>query len=149
MRAVLQRVSRARVVADGAPAGRIGHGLLAYAAAAPDDVAADVEYIADKVAQVRLFHDDAGKMNRNVREAGGGVLLVSAFTVYADARRGRRPSFDAAAPAEVAERLLADLASAIARHGVTVEMGVFRAAMEVDAVNDGPICVLLDSRRAF
>lgn len=149
MRAVVQRIRSGRVLAEGVESGRIDSGLLVYAAAAPDDTASDVNYIAEKVAHVRLFRDDAGKMNRSVGEVGGAVLLVSAFTVHADARRGRRPSFDSAAPAEVAERLIADLADTLRGHGVHVETGVFRAAMEVESVNDGPICLLLDSRRLY
>lgn len=147
MRAVVQRVRQAQVTVDGEVVGRIDGGLLVYAAAAPDDGEADVAYVAEKAAHLRIFPDDAGKMNRSVLETGGGVLLVSAFTVQADARRGRRPSFDASAPGEVAAPLIDALAEALREHGLQVETGRFAAYMLVDAVNDGPICILLDSRR--
>lgn len=125
----------------------IGAGLLVYAAAAPDDGEADVRYIAEKVANLRVFRDEERKMNRAVGEAGGAVLLVSAFTVLADARKGRRPSFDSSAPGAVAEPLVSQLADAIRGMGLRVETGRFAADMQVDSVNDGPICILLDSRR--
>lgn len=147
MRAVVQRVSRARVVVDGNVIGRIGAGLLVYAAAAPDDTAGDAAYIADKVVHVRVFPDADGRMNLDVKQAGGGVLLVSAFTVHADARKGRRPSFDASAPGPVAEPLIDRLAAAIQESGVAVETGRFAAHMLVESENDGPVCLLLDSRR--
>ena len=129
--------------------GRIGPGLLVYAAAAPDDGDDDIRYIADKVAHMRIFPDDAGKMNCGVQDIGGGVLLVSAFTVHADARKGRRPSFDSSPPGEVAEPLIGQLASALRGSGLVVETGRFAAHMLVESVNDGPICILLDSRRVF
>lgn len=149
MRAVIQRVSRARVEVDAATIGAIDRGLLVYAAAAPDDAYADVQYMADKIAHVRIFPDPDGKMNLDVAAAGGAVLLVSAFTVCADARKGRRPSFDASAPGPVAEALMERLVQAIRACGLRVETGRFGASMQVDAVNDGPICILLDSRRTF
>ncbi len=147
MRAVVQRVSRADVTVDGAVVGRIDQGLLVYAAAAPDDGEPDIEYIAEKVAGLRIFLDDAGKMNRAITEIGGGVLLVSAFTVLADARKGRRPSFIGSAPGETAEPMIERLSAAIRSRGVPVATGRFASHMLVSAVNDGPICVLLDSRR--
>ena len=149
MRAVVQRVSQARVTVDAEDVGRIGAGLLVYAAAAPDDREADIGYIAEKIAHLRIFPDAEGKMNRSVLDAGGGVLLVSAFTVQADARKGRRPSFDASAAGEVAEPLIARLVDALRGYGVLVQTGRFGAHMQVESVNDGPICVLLDSRRLF
>jgi len=149
MRTVVQRVSRASVDVDGEAVGRIEAGLLVYAAAAPDDADADIRYIADKVAHLRVFPDDEGKMNRDVGQSGGAVLLVSAFTVQADARRGRRPSFDSSAPGEVAEPLIEKLAAEIRSYGLAVETGRFAAHMHVAAVNDGPICILLDSRRVI
>lgn len=147
MRAVVERVCRATVRCGPQTAGQIKAGLLVYAAAAPDDTADDVRYIADKVAHLRIFPDEAGKMNRDVGQVGGQVLLVSAFSVQADARRGRRPSFDSSAPGEVAEPLLEKLAEAIREYGLHVETGRFGAYMRVAVVNDGPICILLDSRR--
>jgi D-tyrosyl-tRNA(Tyr) deacylase len=149
VRVVVQRVREARVTVDGETVGEIGPGLLVYAAAAPDDGDDDVRYIADKVHHLRIFPDAEGKMNRDVQEAGGAVLLVSAFTVCADARRGRRPSFDHSASGAAAEPLITQLVDALRTAGLTVATGRFAAYMLVDAVNDGPICVLLDSRRGF
>ncbi len=134
---------------DGEVVGSIAGGLLVYAAAAPDDADADIAYIAEKVAHLRIFPDAEGKMNRSVTDTGGAVLLVSAFTVQADARKGRRPSFDASASGEVAEPLIAKLVDAIRAYGPLVQTGRFAAHMHVESLNDGPICVLLDSRRTF
>jgi D-tyrosyl-tRNA(Tyr) deacylase len=147
LRAVVQRVSRAAVVVEGETVGQIGAGLLVYAAAAADDTDDDLRYIADKVANLRIFPDGERKMNLSVGDTRGGVLLVSAFTVLADARKGRRPSFDASASGEIAEPLIDRLAAVIRGHGITVETGRFAAYMQVESVNDGPICILLDSRR--
>lgn len=149
MRAVVQRVARASVRVLDEAVGRIERGLLVYAAAAPGDADDDVRYVADKVAHLRVFPDADDKLNLDVTQAGGAVLLVSAFTVQADARRGRRPSFDSSAAGEIAAPLIARLTDAIRSHGVTVETGRFAAYMRVESVNDGPICILLDSRRAF
>ena len=149
MRAVVERVCRATVKVATETVGQIKEGLLVYAAAAPDDTDEDVRYIADKVAHLRVFRDPTGKMNLDVGQAGGSVLLVSAFTVHADARKGRRPSFESSASGEVAEPLIDKLAEAIRGYGLTVEMGRFGAYMRVAVVNDGPICILLDSLRAF
>jgi len=149
MRAVVQRVSEAQVTIDAGVVGKIGRGLLVYAAAAPDDGEADVRYVADKVAQLRVFPDDAGKMNLDVRQAGGGVLLVSAFTAHADTRKGRRPSFDTSASGDVAAPLIERLGELIREHEIETQTGRFAAYMQVASVNDGPICVLLDSRRLF
>jgi len=129
--------------------GAIGAGLLVYAAAAPDDSDDDVRYLADKIAHLRVFPDAEGKMNLDVGQVGGQVLLVSAFTVQADARKGRRPSFDSSASGDVAEPLIEQLTAALRERGLTVATGRFAAYMLVDAVNDGPICILLDSRRMF
>lgn len=147
MRAVVQRVRSAAVTADGERVGAIGPGLLVYVAAAPDDGVDDVAYVADKVANLRIFPDAAGKLNKSILEAGGAVLLVSAFTVLADARKGRRPSFDAAAAGSLAAPLVEELAITLRRAGASVETGRFAAQMLVESVNDGPVCVLLDSRR--
>jgi len=149
MRIVVQRVSRACVHVDGQVASRMGRGLLAYVAVGQDDQIADLEYGVDKVRHLRAFIDEAGKMNLDVVQAAGEVLAVSAFTVYGDARKGRRPSFDAAAPVDRARQLFEEFCRMLSDTGVTVHRGVFRAKMEVDAVNDGPICLLLDSRRQF
>lgn len=154
MRAIVERVRRATVRVpreDGGQltAGQIGIGLLVYAAAAPDDAPDDIRYIADKVAHLRVFTDADGKMNLDVGQAGGDVLLVSAFSVHADARKGRRPSFDASAPGPIAEPLIEQLAAEIRAYGLKVETGRFAAHMLVAAINDGPICILLDSRRVI
>jgi D-tyrosyl-tRNA(Tyr) deacylase len=147
MRAVVQRVSSAAVVVDGVTVGAIGAGLLVYAGAAPQDADADVRTIAEKVVHLRIFPDEAGKMNRSVHDVGGGVLVVSAFTVQADARKGRRPSFDSSAPGDVAAPLIEQLVAGIRDLGVTVATGRFAAHMDVSSVNDGPICIVLDSRK--
>ena len=149
MRAVVQRVNEARVTVADEVVGQIAGGLLVYAAAAPDDGEADVAYITEKVAHLRIFPDDEGKMNRSVGDVGGQVLLVSAFTVQADARKGRRPSFDNSASGEIAEPLISKLVVAIRAYGLKVETGRFAAHMHVSSVNDGPICILLDSRRVI
>ena len=148
MRALVQRVREACVIVDDATVGEVGPGLLVYAAAAPDDGDADVRYIAEKVAHLRIFPDDDGKMNRSVVDTGGGVLLVSAFTLQADARKGRRPSFDASASGDVAAPLIEQLVEAIRAQGLEVATGRFGAYMHVHSVNDGPITMLLDSTRA-
>jgi D-tyrosyl-tRNA(Tyr) deacylase len=144
---VVQRVGRASVDVAGEAVGTIAAGLLVYAAAAPDDTDEDVGYIADKVAHLRIFPDENRKMNLSVGQACGAVLLVSAFSVQADARRGRRPSFDACAAGEAAAPLIDKLAEVIRGHGLQVATGRFAAYMQVDSINDGPICILLDSRR--
>jgi D-tyrosyl-tRNA(Tyr) deacylase len=149
VRAVVQRVSQAKVTVDNETVGQIGPGLLVYAAAAPDDADADIAYIAEKIAHLRIFPDAEYKMNLSVADAGGSVLLVSAFTVQADARKGRRPSFDSSASGPVAEPLIAQLVAAVRAYGLQVETGRFAAHMLVESINDGPICVLLDSRRTF
>jgi D-tyrosyl-tRNA(Tyr) deacylase len=137
------------VTVDDNVVGEIGGGLLVYAAAAPDDEAGDVRYVAEKVAHLRIFPDTQGKLNLSVIDADGAVLVVSAFTVQADARKGRRPSFDSSASGEVAEPLVEQLAADIRDFGLPVETGRFAAHMHVESVNDGPICILLDSGRAF
>lgn len=149
MRAAVQRVSRAAVSVEGRVAGAIERGLLVYAGVAADDSEEDARYIAEKVAGLRIFRDAQEKMNLNVAEVGGGVLVISAFSLQADARKGRRPSFDAAAGPEPAEALYERLCELLAGMGLPVARGVFRAHMLVDSVNDGPICILLDSRRLF
>jgi D-tyrosyl-tRNA(Tyr) deacylase len=150
MRAVVQRVSRASVRVDTRTTGAIEAGLLVLLAAGAGDGAQDLAYIVDKIANLRIFADDAGKMNRSVLDIGGGVLCVSQFTLYGDARKGRRPAFvDALEP--VAARALYEQALArLAAAGVgTVAAGVFAADMQVSLVNDGPVTILLDSRKQF
>jgi D-tyrosyl-tRNA(Tyr) deacylase len=149
MRAVVQRVSAASVSVDGEVVGRIEAGLLAYIGVAPADGPADVEYIAAKLTELRIFADETGRMNRSVVEANGGLLIVSQFTLYADCRKGRRPSFDAAAPPALAESLYNELIRTLRARGLPVATGVFQAHMDVQSINDGPVTMLLDSTRAF
>lgn len=145
MRALVQRVDGARVTVAGRVTGAIGAGLLVLLGATHDDTAADAEWLARKVAGLRVFADDAGQMNRDVREAGGGVLVVPQFTLYGDARRGRRPDFVRAARPEHAEPLFERFCTAVAAAGVPVERGVFRAHMRVELLNDGPVTLLVES----
>jgi len=146
MRAVLQRVSRASVEVDGSCVGRIERGWLVLLGVAQGDTDADAGWMADKVLNLRGFEDDAGKMNRSVLDLRGGILVVSQFTLLGDCRTGRRPSFTAAAEPVLAERLYLDCAALLARSGLHVATGVFRAMMKVELVNDGPVTLLLDSR---
>ena len=148
MRAVVQRVRRASVTVDGGCVGRIDAGLLVLAAVMAGDGPADVEYIASKVRDLRIFPDAAGRMNRSVGEAGGSVLVVSQFTLAGDVRKGRRPAFDAAAAASDARTMFEALVARL-REGGPVETGVFQAHMDVELVNDGPVTILLDSARTF
>ncbi len=149
MRATVQRVSEASVAVEGSIVSRIGPGLLVYVGCARGDTEAEARMLAEKTAGLRIFTDDQGKMNRSVVDTGGEVLVVSAFTLQADARKGRRPSFDAAASAEEARPLCEAFVRALAAAGLTVREGSFRAHMRVQSVNDGPICILLDSTRLF
>jgi D-aminoacyl-tRNA deacylase len=150
LRAVVQRVARAEVRVDGEVVGRIGAGLCVLVGAAVGDGRLDVEYLADKVVNLRIFEDDDGKMNRSLLEAGGGVLAVSQFTLLGDARRGRRPSFIGALEPGAAERLYDSFVAALRSAGVAeVATGRFRAMMEVELVNSGPTTILLDSRKEF
>jgi D-tyrosyl-tRNA(Tyr) deacylase len=145
MRAVVQRVTRAIVEVEGAVAGEIGAGLLVLLGVAKPDIAADAEFLAEKIAGLRIFADDAGKMNRSLIEAGGAILAVSQFTLYGDCRKGRRPSFDLAAPAEQARALYEQFVAALRRAGVRVETGIFQAHMAVSLVNDGPVTLIVES----
>lgn len=149
MRAVIQRVSSARVRVDGNTAGEIGAGLLVLLGVGQGDGPADAAYIAGKTRELRIFPDDDGRLNRSVVETGGGVLVVSQFTLYGDCRKGRRPSFDAAAPGPLARALYEEVVQALRNAGVQVQTGVFQAHMEVQLVNDGPVTLLLDSRKEF
>lgn len=147
MRLVVQRVSSASVTVDGRAVGRIGRGLLVLAGAEVGDGEDQVAAAASKLSRLRLFDDEQGRMNRDVRQAGGSVLLVSQFTLAASTRKGRRPSFDQAARPEVAEPLLAGLRRRLEEAGLTVEEGRFGARMRVDLANDGPVTFVLDFRR--
>ena len=141
-----QRVARGAVRVDGAVVGEIGHGLLVLLGVAAGDGEDDARWTADKLAQLRIFEDDAGKMNRSVTDVGGSVLLVSQFTLLGDARKGNRPSFVAAAPPDAANALYERVAGHLRARSLPVAQGVFRAHMEVESVNDGPVTLLLDSR---
>ena len=145
MRAVLQRVREARVEVEGKVTGAIGPGLLVLLGIAKgdDDVAA--QWLVDKIVGLRIFEDEAGKMNRSVVEAGGALLVVSQFTVYGDTRKGRRPSFDRAAPSEDARRLYEYFGKQAKSTGLQVESGIFQADMQVHLVNDGPVTLICDS----
>jgi len=145
MRIVLQRVREARVEVDGAITGAIGPGLLVFLGVARDDSESSADYLLDKVIGLRIFPDEAGKMNRNIVDAGGSLLIVSQFTLYADCRRGRRPSFDLAAPPERAAALYDYFVNRARSTSVPVETGVFRASMQVHLVNDGPVTIIMDS----
>ena len=150
MRAVVQRVSRAGVEVEGRRVGAIGPGLLVLLGAGAGDAAADVAYLVDKVANLRIFADQAGKMNLSVLETGGGVLAVSQFTLYGDARKGRRPAFTGALEPRQAEALYQEFVAGLRAAGVAeVATGVFGAMMEVELVNSGPVTILLDSGKAF
>lgn len=149
MRATIQRVSQAQVTVEGRIVGAIDAGLLVYVGVAQDDGPEDVRYLADKIAALRIFNDADGKMNLSIQDVAGGVLVISAFALQADARKGRRPSFDNAAGPELADALYQQLYKELAKTGLTVARGVFRAYMQVSSINDGPICILLDSRRGF
>ncbi len=145
MRAVLQRVRRASVVVGEEVVGAIGHGLLVLLGVAPGDGAEQVRWLADKVVNLRIFNDGDGKMNLSLLDVGGACLVVSQFTLYGDARKGRRPSFIDAAPPEVAIPLYESFVLAIKGHGVATATGRFGAAMQVELVNDGPVTILLDT----
>jgi len=149
MRAVVQRVARAQVTVDGIVTGKINFGLLVLLGVARGDSQADADYLADKIAGLRIFEDAEGKMNLSVAEIDGSVLVVSQFTLYGDVRRGKRPSFDAAAPPEQARKLYEYLVEQIRAAGLPCETGRFQEMMEVELVNDGPVTILLDSAKAF
>lgn len=145
MRACIQRVSRARVVVEGEVTGAIGRGLLVLLGVAGRDTGNDLSWLADKIVGLRIFEDDQGKMNRSLTEAGGAMLVVSQFTLYGDCRKGRRPSFVDAAPPEQAERMYDEFVAHVRRQGIEVATGRFRAHMEVELVNDGPVTIWIDT----
>ncbi len=145
MKLVLQRVSRASVIVSGSTVGSIGTGIVVLLGVSRDDTTADADYLLDKLVGLRIFPDNAGKMNRNVQEAGGSLLVISQFTLYGDTRRGRRPSFDHAAPPAQAQNLYNYFVEAAKRGPVPVETGVFQAMMEIHLVNQGPVTIVIDS----
>ncbi len=149
MRVVVQRVRRAQVTVDGEVVGRVGPGLLVLLGAGAGDGPPDVAWLVDKVVNLRVFEDDAGKMNRSLLDVGGGLLVVSQFTLFGDCRHGRRPSFTAALEPTAAAVLCDEFVRQARALGVTVETGRFGAMMDVELVNDGPVTLLLDSRKTF
>ncbi len=149
MRAVVQRVSRASVTVAGEVTGEIGPGLLVLLGVSSADTEKEAAYLADKVANLRIFADDNDKMNLSVSETGGAVLVVSQFTLYGDCRKGRRPSYNDAAPPDLAECLYEYFVKSLRKTGITVATGRFQAMMAVELVNDGPVTILLDSEKLF
>jgi len=149
MRAVVQRVSRARVTVNQAIAGEIGIGLLVLLGVGREDSEADAIYLAEKISGLRIFEDEHGKMNRSLLDVGGSVLAVSQFTLYGDVRRGKRPSFDAAAPPEKGRQLYEFFVGQIRAAGLRCETGRFQEMMQVELVNEGPVTILLDSAKDF
>jgi len=149
MRAVVQRVSQAKVTVEGEITGQIDVGLLVLLGVGRDDAEADATYLAQKILGLRVFEDAQEKMNRSVQDVGGSILAVSQFTLFGDVRRGKRPSFDGAAPPEKARQLYEFFVEQIRAAGLRCETGRFQAAMKVDLVNEGPVTILLDSRKEF
>lgn len=149
MRAVVQRVSSSSVEVDGKVVGAIDRGLMVLLGVGHEDGEADARYLADKIAGLRIFEDEAGKMNRSVFEVGGAVLAISQFTLYGDCRKGRRPGFSSAAPPEEANRLYEYFVASLQEKGLEVATGIFQADMKVALVNDGPVTMLLDSHKGF
>ena len=149
MRAVVQRVSSASVMVEGRVVGEIGRGLLVLLGVAASDTTADADYLAEEIAGLRIFEDGDGKMNLNLTDTGGAVLAVSQFTLYGDARRGKRPSFDGAARPERARELYEHFVAQMRQRGLRCETGQFQAMMSVALVNEGPVTILLDSSKAF
>lgn len=147
MRAVIQRVSRASVRINENTTGQIGHGLVVLLGIRSEDTVRDLQWLADKIVHLRIFGDDEGKMNRSLADIDGEMLIVSQFTIYGDCRKGRRPGYSNAAPPEIAEPLYQQFIEAVASQQISVATGTFRAAMEVELVNDGPVTLLLDSEK--
>lgn len=149
MRAVIQRVLQAEVTVEGGQVGKIDKGLLVYLGVGKEDTVKDAQFMADKLVNLRIFADEAGKMNRSVQNVGGKILLVSNFTLHGDCRKGRRPGFDASAGPEPAQQLYEKVIELITELGIVVEKGAFGEYMKVSSINDGPINFLLDSTRLF
>ncbi len=149
MRIVLQRVKSARVDVAGQTVGSIGAGVLIFLGVTQTDLPEDAQYLADKVVQLRIFADEARRMNRSLLDTGGAALVVSQFTLYGDCRKGRRPSFDHAAPPEQARSLYEEFIRRLKSSNIAVETGVFQAEMEIHLINDGPVTFILDSKRSL
>lgn len=149
MRAVVQRVAHASVTVDNEVVGAVGSGYLVLLGVSAEDRPEDADYMADKIAGLRLFEDEAGKMNRSIQEAGGAILAVSQFTLYGDVRKGRRPGFDRAARPEAAVQLYERFVQRLRAQGLQVETGRFQTHMKVELLNDGPVTILVDSEKSF
>ncbi len=149
MRAVVQRVTRAAIEIDGMNTATIGRGLVILVGIRGGDGAADLTWMADKIIHLRIFPDRDGKMNTSLADMGGEMLIISQFTLYGDCRKGRRPGFSTAAPAEIAEPLYNQFIEEVRRRGIPVATGTFQAEMAVDLINDGPVTILLDSEKTF
>ena len=149
MRTVVKKVKEAKIEVDGNVVGSIDKGLLVYLGVGKDDSEKDVEFIADKLVNLRIFADENNKMNLSILDVGGAILLVSQFTLYGDCRKGRRPGFDSAGEPETAQRLYEKTIEVIRQKGILVETGVFAARMDVTSINDGPVTFLLDSKKTF
>lgn len=149
MRAVVQRVSQAKVQIDGSIVGEINRGLTVLLGVHREDTAQDLEWMADKIIHLRIFEDQQGLMNRSLIDVGGELLVVSQFTLYGDCRKGRRPSWHAAAPPDMANRLYEDFITACTRRGIVTRSGVFQTMMDVSLTNAGPVTMLLDSHKTF
>ncbi len=149
MRAVIQRVKSASVTVEGTLVSEIHKGLLVFLGVAQEDTPADVDYMASKIANLRIFEDDEGRMNLSILDVGGEALVVSQFTLCGDCRKGRRPSFIAAARPEKADPLYQAFMDEISRLGVPVKAGIFQAMMDVELINDGPVTMMLDSNKLF
>lgn len=149
MRAVVQRVHRASVTVNGKVVGQVDRGLLVYLGVGKNDTEKDVDWMCEKIANLRIFEDENGKMNLSLLQIGGELLVISQFTLYGDCRRGRRPSFDEAAPPKMGEELYEMFIEKMRQQVKKVEKGIFGAHMEVESINDGPVTILLDSERRF
>ena len=149
MRAVIQRTLSSQVTSEGIETGKAGLGLTVLLGVGKEDGKEDVQYMADKITNLRIFEDDQGKMNRSLMDIGGDILVISQFTLYGDVRHGRRPGFDQAAPPMLAETLYEDFVAAVRRRGISVGTGVFRTEMVVTLANHGPVTILMDSKKKF
>lgn len=149
MRAIVQRVTHAQVKVDGRTIGKIGRGMVIFIGIAEDDGPEDIRYLTDKIHSLRIFEDEDGKMNLSVEETGGGLLCISQFTLFGDCRKGNRPSFSAAARPEKAESIYLDFCACLKEKGLHVETGQFGAMMQVEVDNDGPVTIMLDSKKLF
>jgi len=149
MRAVIQRVSSASVRIDKKITGQIGHGLVVLVGIHTDDTNRDLQWLADKIINLRIFNDEQGKMNISLADMGGEMLIISQFTLYGDCRKGRRPGYSNGAPPEIAEPLYLKFVEEVKNHRINVATGTFQTAMEVELVNDGPVTLMLDSEKKF